>query len=83
MRVTLSVTLLPNQELPGSERAQIWVWARPLNADDTSVMGVRRVALSPEASCLSFGEYGLQHPARGAPELSLATLLILKMSYWL
>lgn len=56
MRVTLSVTVLPNQELPGVERAQIWVWARPLNADSASAAGVRRVPLSSDASCISFGE---------------------------
>lgn len=56
MRVTLSVTVLSNQELPGVERAQIWVWARPLNADSASAAGVRRVPLSSEASCLSFGK---------------------------
>lgn len=55
MRVTLSVTVLPSQELPGADRGQIWVWARPLNADLAAAAGVRRVALSPEASCLSFG----------------------------
>ena len=67
MRVTLSVTVLPSQELPGADRGQIWVWARPLNADLASAAGVRRVPLSPEASCLSFGapqglEYHVQLP---------------------
>lgn len=55
MRVTLSVTVLPTQDLPGADRGQIWVWARPLNADLASAAGVRRVPLSLEASCLSFG----------------------------
>lgn len=62
MRVTLSVTVLPNQELPGGEQAQIWVWARPLNADSASAAGVRRVPLSPEASCISFGESNPPRP---------------------
>ena len=56
-RVTLSVTVVPApQALPGAERGQIWVWARPLYGDAVPDPAVRRVPLSQDACCLSFGK---------------------------
>ncbi len=56
-RVTLSVTVVPAaQALPDADRGQIWVWARPLVGDPTPDPAVRRVRLSQDAGCLSFGE---------------------------
>ena len=55
-RVTLSVTVVPAaQALPDADRGQIWVWARPLVGDVTPDPAVRRVRLSQDAGCLSFG----------------------------
>ena len=56
-RVTLSVTVVPAaQALPDADRGQIWVWARPLVGDTVPNPAVRRVRLSQDAGCLSFGE---------------------------
>ncbi len=70
-RVTLSVTVVPAaQALPGAERGQIWVWARPLYGDAVPDPAVRRVPLSQDACCLSFGE-GLSCQWRPQTQLSL------------
>ena len=53
--VTLSSVRLPaGKELPGSERGQLWLWARPLHRGHEAAAAAARVPLSAEASCLSF-----------------------------
>ena len=70
-RVTLSVTVVPApQALPDAEHGQIWVWARPLYGDTTPDPAVRRVRLSQEAGCLSFGE-----ASRSCAEAALRSFL--------
>ena len=62
-RVTLSVTVVPAaQALPDADHGQIWVWARPLVGDPTPDPAVRRVRLSQDAGCLSFGEVPPRDP---------------------
>jgi hypothetical protein len=58
-RLTLSVATLPAADaLPGADRGQIWVWARPKGlGPDFATRQVRRLPLSPEASCISFGAF--------------------------
>lgn len=51
--VTLSST---RTTTPVFSVAQMWIWARPLPAGDLPCLGVRRVALSADAVCISFGE---------------------------
>lgn len=44
----------------GGPSGQLWMWARPLPTGDAAVGGVRRLLMSPEAQCLSFGMFLLQ-----------------------
>ncbi|KAK9819645.1 hypothetical protein WJX72_000689 [[Myrmecia] bisecta] len=57
-RITLSVTrLTPEEALPGAKDGQVWFWARPFQEDQGPAPTARRIALSPEASCLSIGHF--------------------------
>ncbi|KAL3149135.1 hypothetical protein ABBQ32_001972 [Trebouxia sp. C0010 RCD-2024] len=67
-RVTLSVSQTPaGRELPGSDKGQVWFWARPSKVDAEEMQAVRRVLLSPEALCLSLGHF--LELSFGAPHL--------------
>ncbi|KAK9796713.1 hypothetical protein WJX73_010097 [Symbiochloris irregularis] len=56
--MSFSVTRLGlAKALPGSEHGQIWFWARPQEAGQTAMATAGRVALSPEASCLSLAHF--------------------------
>ncbi|DBB09234.1 TPA: hypothetical protein ACH3X3_007818 [Trebouxia sp. C0006] len=69
-RVTLSVSQLPGgKELPGSDKGQVWFWARPLQVDAAHMQAVRRVLLSPDALCLSLGHF--LELSFGAPHLRI------------
>ncbi|KAA6428100.1 MAG: hypothetical protein FRX49_02761, partial [Trebouxia sp. A1-2] len=69
-RVTLSVSQLPGgKELPGSDKGQVWFWARPLQVNAAQLQAVRRVLLSPDALCLSLGHF--LELSFGAPHLRI------------
>lgn len=42
------------KELPDGDKGRVWLWARPVNAGADAGSGVRRLALSEDAACLSF-----------------------------
>jgi hypothetical protein len=50
---------------------QMWMWARPLPPGDRPCPGVRRVLLSEDAVCISFGAL------RGSPALPLVSVAYL------
>ncbi|DBA97431.1 hypothetical protein WJX77_010396 [Trebouxia sp. C0004] len=69
-RMTLSVSQLPGgKELPGSDKGQVWFWARPLQVEAAQMQEVRRVLLSPDALCLSLGHF--LELSFGAPRLRI------------
>ncbi|GMH44770.1 hypothetical protein BSKO_12722 [Bryopsis sp. KO-2023] len=56
MRLTVSVVSLPHdKELPGE--GELWFWARPKGLGPKPLASIRRILLSPDAKCLSLGQF--------------------------
>lgn len=55
MRITMSVVSLPpEKELQGPT---LWFWARPKGLGNEPLTSVRRIQLSTDGMCMSFGEF--------------------------